>query len=71
VLHMVKGDYAIFNMAQPNREQAVERVHKVRALMDMHSWRTRADVPSMRTLPDGKAHTCNASTEEQGSQSDR
>jgi hypothetical protein len=29
VLHMVKGDYAIFNMAQPNREQAVERVHQV------------------------------------------
>ena len=29
VLHMVKGDYAIFNMAQPDREQAVERVHQV------------------------------------------
>ena len=28
---MVKGDYAIFNMAQPDREQAVERVHQVRA----------------------------------------
>ena len=26
---MVKGDYAIFNMAQPDREQAVERVHQV------------------------------------------
>jgi hypothetical protein len=29
IVHMVKGDYAIFNMAQPNRAQAVERVHKV------------------------------------------
>ena len=31
VLHMVMGDYAIFNMAQPDREQAVERVHQVPA----------------------------------------
>lgn len=29
IVHMVKGDYAIFNMNQPNRHQAVERVHQV------------------------------------------
>ena len=36
VLHMVKGDYAIFNVAQPDREQAVERVHQVCACTLFH-----------------------------------
>ena len=56
MLHMVMGDYAIFNMAQPDREQAVERVHQVprlstATLMLAHS-ELHAVVPS---APDGTA----------------
>jgi hypothetical protein len=49
VLHMVKGDYAIFNMGQPDRTQAVERVHQV--------W-----IPTIPQLPDNTQPKLVAST---------